>query len=54
MLPEWVERVDGLRAEFGEDVEAIVEALEARWHSPTVQRDVAGVLHYLDREREAE
>ena len=55
MLPEWVERVDGLRAEFGEDVDAIVDALDSGWHSPTVRRDVAGVLDYLsDGEGESE
>jgi glyoxylase-like metal-dependent hydrolase (beta-lactamase superfamily II) len=48
MLPEWVEVVEGLRADHGADVDAIVDALEPGWHSPTVQRDVAGVLHYLD------
>ncbi len=50
MLPEWVDTVAAHRREFGEDVGAIVEALDPRWQSPTVQRDVAGVLHYLDRE----
>jgi len=54
MLPEWVEVVEDLREGHGEDVEAIVDALDPGWHSPTVQRDVAGVLHYLDREREVE
>ena len=32
-----------------EVVAAIVDTLEANWLSPTVHRDVAGVLHYLDR-----
>jgi len=50
MLPEWVETVERHRAEVGEDVDAIVDALEARWQSPTVQRDVAGVLHYLSHQ----
>ena len=55
MLPEWVELVDDFRAEFGEDVEAIVHALDSGWHSPTVRRDVAGVLDYLsDGEGESE
>lgn len=50
MLPEWVDTVAERRDEYGEDVDAIVESLDARWQSPTVQRDVAGVLHYLDGE----
>jgi glyoxylase-like metal-dependent hydrolase (beta-lactamase superfamily II) len=54
MLPEWVDVVAGLRDQVGEDPGAIVEALDARWHSPTVQRDVSGVLQYLDRERTGE
>jgi len=48
LLPEWVDVVAQRRAEFGEDVGAIVDSLASRWLSPTVQRDVAGVLHYLN------
>ncbi|MFD1514934.1 MBL fold metallo-hydrolase [Halomarina rubra] len=44
LLPEWVDVVEELAAEHGEDVAAIVGALDDRWHSPTVGRDVAGVL----------
>ena len=54
MLPEWVEVVEDLREGHGEDVDAIVGALEPGWHSPTVHRDVAGVLRYLNRESEVE
>ena len=48
MLPEWVDVVAGRRETFGEDVDTIVDSLESRWLSPTVGRDVAGVLHYLN------
>ena len=48
MLPEWVETVADRRDRLGDDVDAIVEALDGRWMSPTVDRDVAGVLDYLD------
>ncbi|MFC5972726.1 MBL fold metallo-hydrolase [Halomarina salina] len=44
LLPEWVELVGDLAAERGEDVGAIVDALDERWRSPTTERDVAGVL----------
>jgi glyoxylase-like metal-dependent hydrolase (beta-lactamase superfamily II) len=47
LLREWVEVIDRLRGEHGDDVGAIVGDLDARWHSPTVQRDVAGVLQWL-------
>jgi len=50
MLPEWVETVTERREVHGDDVAAIVESLAGRWQSPTVGRDVAGVMHYLDRE----
>ena len=50
MLPEWVETVDERRETHGDDVAAIVGSLAGRWQSPTVGRDVAGVMHYLDRE----
>ena len=50
MLPEWVETVAERREVHGDDVAAIVGSLAGRWQSPTVERDVAGVMHYLDRE----
>ncbi|WP_254837776.1 MBL fold metallo-hydrolase [Natronomonas marina] len=52
MLPEWVDLVAERRGEYGDDVSAIVDSLGSEWQSPTVQRDVAGVLHYLDRTTE--
>ena len=50
MLPEWVETVAERREVHGDDVAAIVGSLAGRWQSPTVERDVAGVMHYLDRD----
>jgi glyoxylase-like metal-dependent hydrolase (beta-lactamase superfamily II) len=44
LLPEWVDTVERLATTHGEDVSAVVDALDERWHSPTVERDVAGVL----------
>ncbi|WP_254544473.1 MBL fold metallo-hydrolase [Halomarina pelagica] len=43
LLPEWVETVEALARER-EGVDEIVSALDRRWMSPTVERDVAGVL----------
>jgi glyoxylase-like metal-dependent hydrolase (beta-lactamase superfamily II) len=48
MLPEWVELLREKRKGHDDDVAAIVADLGEDWQSPTVQRDVAGVLHYLD------
>jgi glyoxylase-like metal-dependent hydrolase (beta-lactamase superfamily II) len=50
MLPEWVAFVDEHRAERP-SVSEILAVTGAEWQSPTVQRDVAGVLNYL-RERD--
>ena len=50
MLPEWVETVAERREVHGDDVTAIIGSLAGRWQSPTVERDVAGVMHYLDRD----
>ncbi|MWG35809.1 MBL fold metallo-hydrolase [Halomarina oriensis] len=47
LLTEWVEAVETLAGVHG-DVTAIVEALDGRWQSPTVERDVAGVLAARD------
>ncbi|WP_336135741.1 MBL fold metallo-hydrolase [Natronomonas amylolytica] len=48
LLPEWVDLVREKRRDHGDDVAAIVADLDGEWQSPTVQRDVAGVLKYLD------
>lgn len=50
LLPEWVDRLRQAREAHGDDVDTIVESLGSEWMSPTVERDVAGVLHYLDGE----
>jgi glyoxylase-like metal-dependent hydrolase (beta-lactamase superfamily II) len=50
LLREWLDVVEAKRGVHGADVDAIVADLDARWRSPTVQRDVAGVLQWLDRE----
>lgn len=47
LLREWVDAVDRLRSAHGDDADAIVADLDARWRSPTVRRDVRGVLHWL-------
>ena len=52
LLPEWVEFVDEHREERP-SVSEILEVTGSEWQSPTVQRDVAGVLKFL-REREEE
>ena len=50
MLPDWVDVVAERRETHGDDVGAIVDSLGAEWQSPTVERDVAGVLRYLDEQ----
>jgi len=50
MLPDWVDLVAERREEHGDDVGAIVDSLAAEWQSPTVERDVAGALDYLDEQ----
>lgn len=47
LLPEWVALVDERRREH-DSVGDIVGTLGPEWQSPTVARDVAGVLAYLD------
>jgi glyoxylase-like metal-dependent hydrolase (beta-lactamase superfamily II) len=47
LVPEWVEVVRQYR-DGRDDPGAIASELPARWRSPTVERDVAGVVHYLD------
>ena len=48
LLTEWVEVVERLSERHGDDVDAIVGELGPEWQSPTVHRDVAGVLHALE------
>lgn len=51
LLPAWVEAVEAAAAEHGPDREAVTEALRGDWPSPTLERDVAGVLGWVDRRR---
>jgi glyoxylase-like metal-dependent hydrolase (beta-lactamase superfamily II) len=51
MLPEWVDLLREKRKDHDDDIGAIVADLGGEWQSPTVQRDVAGVLAYLDEDR---
>jgi hypothetical protein len=46
VLPEYVDRIDALRADH-DGVGEILDALGERWQTPTAPRDVAGVLRYL-------
>jgi glyoxylase-like metal-dependent hydrolase (beta-lactamase superfamily II) len=47
-LRDWVDLLEDRREAHDDDVAAIVDSLGPEWQSPTVQRDVAGVLDYLD------
>lgn len=48
-LPEWVERIREGRERHGDDAAAIAADLPERWDTPTLERDVLGVLVALDR-----
>jgi glyoxylase-like metal-dependent hydrolase (beta-lactamase superfamily II) len=49
LLPEWVEAVEEALADPDvEDRSDLVSSLRADWASPTLERDVHGVLHALD------
>jgi glyoxylase-like metal-dependent hydrolase (beta-lactamase superfamily II) len=47
LLPEWVSVVEDHR-EGRSDPGAVAADLPERWGSPTVERDVAGILRFLD------
>lgn len=47
-LRAWVAAVEDARGAVGDDVDAILGELQPGWESPTIRRDVAGVLDYLD------
>jgi glyoxylase-like metal-dependent hydrolase (beta-lactamase superfamily II) len=49
VLPQWVDDVAAARERVGDDVGDLVAALSEDWSMYTLQRDVAGVLQYLDR-----
>ncbi|WP_435365556.1 MBL fold metallo-hydrolase [Haloarchaeobius sp. DYHT-AS-18] len=45
LLPNWVAAVEAAVASTGsDDVDAVVDELSADWPSPTIERDVVGVL----------
>lgn len=50
LLTDWVELVDERRTEH-DGVDAIVDSLGPEWQSPTIHRDTAGVVGYLNRRR---
>lgn len=47
ILPAWVEAVREAHGATGGDLEAMVERLAPEWGTPTLPRDVVGVLDYL-------
>lgn len=47
MLPAYVEMIADAREEHGDDVGAIVTAIDDRWSHWSLSTDVAGILHYL-------
>ncbi|MFD1585371.1 MBL fold metallo-hydrolase [Halorientalis brevis] len=49
ILPEWVAAVRDAREAVGDDVDELLTELRPEWESPTLRRDVVGVLQYLDR-----
>lgn len=50
-LPEWVDRIAAGRERHGDDAVAIAVELPAKWDSPTLERDVGGVLVAIDQGR---
>lgn len=50
-LPAWVERIAAARERHGDDAAAIAEILPEKWDSPTLERDIGGVLVALDRRK---
>jgi glyoxylase-like metal-dependent hydrolase (beta-lactamase superfamily II) len=48
-LPQWVERIRAGRERHGDDAAAIAAELPEKWDSPTLERDVLGVLVSFDR-----
>jgi glyoxylase-like metal-dependent hydrolase (beta-lactamase superfamily II) len=51
LLPQWVDAVETAVDDVGtEDRERLVTRLREDWASPTLERDVHGVVHALDRE----
>lgn len=50
VLPEWVDAVREARDAVGDDTDDLLEELRDDWYSPTIRRDIAGVLQYLDQQ----
>lgn len=48
ILPEWVEVVREAHEATGGDLEAMIDRLSPEWGTPTLPRDIVGVLDYLD------
>lgn len=49
ILPVWVDAVEAAREAVGDDINDLLGELRPEWESPTLRRDVVGVLQYLDR-----
>jgi len=47
VLPQWVDAIRDARADT-DDLDGLVQRLPPEWQSPTLRRDVVGVLQYLD------
>jgi glyoxylase-like metal-dependent hydrolase (beta-lactamase superfamily II) len=47
ILPEWVEVVREAHEATGGDLEAMIDRLSPEWGTPTLPRDIVGVLDYL-------
>jgi glyoxylase-like metal-dependent hydrolase (beta-lactamase superfamily II) len=50
VLPEWIDDVAAARAEVGDAVPDLVEALNDEWQMYTLERDIVGACQYLDRQ----
>lgn len=51
MLPAYVERVASLREEYGENVQAIATDMNETWGHWSLQADISGIFHYLDKQK---
>jgi len=48
ILQEFVDAVETARAAVGDDTNDLLSELTPAWQSPTLRRDIVGVLRYLD------
>ena len=53
-LPAWVEQIAAGRDRHGNDAAAIADELPEKWQTPTLVRDVGGVLVALERAEESQ